>query len=86
MIRTVTYDTETHRIVPIEPTREMNYSGSQHISYKFDVFIKPDSIYQAMLEAAPEYQGLLTTFHKEASEEDKAVYSRIASNYVRGSK
>lgn len=43
-LRTVTYDTATHKIVPIEPTEEMNR-----------ICLYPTQLKRA-IEAAPEYQ------------------------------
>lgn len=64
MIKTVTYNTETHRIVPIEPTVEMNKAGyaakdlwdrsqcdnQRELEYSFSM-----PRWKAMIAAAPEY-------------------------------
>lgn len=65
MIRTVTYDTATHKIVPIEPTEAMNRAGynaqdfwpshqcdnQKELAHSFSM-----PRYKAMIAAAPEYQ------------------------------
>ena len=54
--RTVTYNTDTHRIVPVEPTVEMTNRGAPYLtgltSYAYPT---ADKVFGAMLAAAPEY-------------------------------
>lgn len=62
-LRTATYDTETHKIVPIEPTNGMKNRGIAVEVYQDS---KPDiecltwseatAIYKSMIAAAPEYK------------------------------
>ena len=60
-LRTVTYDTATHKIVPIDPTEAMiiakpkpaGIEGQCCQSQKRNADIRK---YQAMVKAAPEYQ------------------------------
>ena len=65
MIRTVTYDDSKFKIVPLEPTEEMNEAGyaaqdfwylsqcdnARELAYSFSM-----PRYKAMIQAAPEYQ------------------------------
>lgn len=51
-LRTVTYDTATHKIVPREATEEMIIAGDDHV----DGLTILHDCYEAMIEAAPEYQ------------------------------
>ncbi len=54
--RTVTYNTDTHRIVPVEPTVEMTNRGAQYLtgltSYAYPT---ADKVFGAMLAASTEY-------------------------------
>lgn len=61
MIRTVTYDTATHKIVPIEPTEAMiiakpKPAGIEGQSCHSQIRNADIRKYQAMVKAAPEYQ------------------------------
>ena len=64
-LRTVTYDTATHKIVPLEPTEAMiiakpkpaGIEGQCCQSQKRNADIRK---YQAMVKAAPEYQDTCT--------------------------
>lgn len=50
-LHTVTYDTATHKICPIEPTEEMRKACSRD-RYWDEI----DKEWEAMIAAAPEYQ------------------------------
>ena len=52
-LRTVTYDTATHKIVPLEPTNAQITSVNDHHEGGYYL---PVSLYLAMIAAAPEYQ------------------------------
>lgn len=51
MIRTITFDDSTHKLVPLEPTEEMRKACSRD-RYWCEI----DKEWDAMIEAAPEYQ------------------------------
>lgn len=60
-LRTVTYDTATHKIVPVDPTEGMlvqlnNMAVSLVMAEPYEVREILNAGYSAMLEAAPEYQ------------------------------
>jgi len=52
-LRTVTYDTATHKIVPIEPTDAQITSAND---YHEGGYYLPVSLYKSMIAAAPEYK------------------------------
>jgi len=52
-LRTVTYDTATHKIVPIEPTYAQITSANDHHEGGYYL---PVSLYKSMIAAAPEHQ------------------------------
>ena len=58
MIRTVTYDTDTHVLVPIEPTVEMMNGCFDGISLSdaHSPYGVEEHVYSKMIAAAPEYQ------------------------------
>lgn len=57
-LRTVTYDTATHKIVPIEPTVEMMTDCFDGISLSdaHSPYGVEEHVYSKMIAAAPEYQ------------------------------
>ena len=64
-LRTITFDDSTHKLVPLEPTQEMNragyYAEDFWPSYRCDNFKEKCFSfsmprYKAMIAAAPEYQ------------------------------
>ena len=51
-MKTITYNPETHVLVPIEPTKEMNKAAA--FNYSSDEYTGFTSTYKAMLAAAPQ--------------------------------
>jgi hypothetical protein len=51
-LRTVTYDTATHKIVPLEPTTDMRRALFINLVHADD----ESNVIKAVLAAAPEYQ------------------------------
>jgi len=52
-IRTIQYDDTTHKVVPIEPTKEMLEAGWEGMGYGTHLA----NAYRGMLSAAPENKG-----------------------------
>lgn len=50
-LRTVTYDTETHKIVPLNPIESMMHAAEDVPSPR-----PYGAVYRAMIAAAPEYK------------------------------
>ena len=67
MIRTVTYDTDTHKIVPLEPSLLQSHcvvdwnraDKNEYIKMAFEYFVG-NCVYKLMVKAAPEYQDTCT--------------------------
>jgi len=59
MLKTITINTDTHKVVPLEPTEEMEGAGRYSRDCPVSGSDKPEDIYKAMLAAAPEYKHLL---------------------------
>lgn len=59
-IKTITYDTETHKLVPLEPTLPIIACGVDHLlpSRRNCTTNYAAQLYRAMLKAASEYEGL----------------------------
>ena len=73
-LRTVTYDTATHKIVPIEPDEKMMLNNSTCLHHEpFDMGCVARSnrmrIYKAMLSAAPDFVSLTPEYSPQASVE-----------------
>lgn len=54
MLKTVTYNTDTHKVVPLRPNG--NQVNAAFISWKNSKFAVIE-IYKVMLSAAPEFEG-----------------------------